>query len=1665
MDIEGLGFPLQSEPISQDESNGLHYEIDIGAYIGITGDEATLNTSVRIGLGEFSGVSEDKQQPMDGGVENIDIAFANNEVWSDEPNIVLAVQVRGSFRTSRLLEGEMVSAVVSHSMQHINSSCYLWNTMCTMNISLKSYMSWFTATDESVNVMVSFRNQSITKQVTLKPVVMEDSTSNLVMKLPAHLVFPGDIIDITVYARYNHLLSSFSLNCSVGEYASIIEFTGSKNWSLIQTFPSDDLPYLHASVSGFRNYDTDNVEETGFTSDHLATLSVAIDTVPMMMEIPVMCVAVGLLLTTKESPEVNIFVNATDRQSVRIGNGLLFAQPVSAVKLFAHASISQVINTAILTEERQALDLAIEAFYTNGSLAPVTENLACISEESEIIKVESDCVNVFFDGMETTSGVTSIMLQQNDGIATGSISFRVWLPSDPIIEVGNDTLNKINTPCSESNPLYQRTHVHVVTSLISSGQAIDSVYITSALLPHLHISNNSVLRIDTAAGELVGVSAGEAEITISSGTMPSKRITVSDKPVEVWYLDVFIFSGIQVNFTSEMKVDIWLLQEFSYINSEVNVVSVAVFSDGQRQVLDGDMLAIDARMSDALDEITNSRYVIAKQVNQVGFDVTWQASDECNITHGYNTVYFNSSTPLSIEITTSPSVVANSMDTASLVGIPSIVSLKVLLVYENDKTADITSNRYTQIKSDEEHLITISGEGEIEAKASVNGTAVITAWYSDLDAASTSLTIVQGERLTTLAHPYPPYEGSNDIDIDTLRKIGASFQMVEIEVQLNLTDGSEYDISANSALVMLADHTQLRDNVLEIPDTTEATSITINVTFGSLSDELILRVNSSAVLDIKDFHNVTFKVSGGLNQYLVEFGVIFERSISLNRIPTSDYPDLVEFYTESPTDALNISTQTGLIQILSNSNEPTRPCIRSKTNHSVYTCTDFIANLQPESGDIDLGEPTGLPLMTPVNVSNDFNVPVILNLNSTPVGIFEMEVTFNNHVQFVDITQGVDWETGQLIYVDPASGDDHITFGGILHAGVRGSQLHLANIGFRAVSIGQATFSANVSFIASTDINTTLLAVDRTQQVSESSRVSVEVIETERRRRSDVENWLVEEPPLLPPNEFNRYSGVRRLRRQSGTDCIPNSVVGDANGDCTVDLRDVFLLQLYVAESVFNFSSSSGQALRDVVNEDALVDFDDDGIFTLSDIQELEIITLNLAYEADLNASVNYNASFEECAIEVLGLLRALSGELPPSDISIHIVIGFLSAEEEFGNVFGSTSFSTIGVAKSNTLHQPYYGGTVKMNINNPDEITEFRLDGRVEAVSVGFNVSVAVIVTDLANTILSFSNDVLDLEEARLLLDLQAFPLPHSIPLGVCEPPHSSTPVVIPSTSSASLPSSSPSSSAVTISSSITQSLSSVVSSAPVVTSSMETTSSPIIMPTRESTRVVSSSSPTPVPFLTRTSVTTTSVPPSTSTSLGSILPTSTSITQSPPSVSQPSAFSSQREGIGSSKPPSVSRTKESSSSSTYVETPTVASPESSATAQSIAGLVAGVLSSIIIVLLITLTLCGVYVGVRRKKGHYLIDEDTGIHIRRNSMISNSSSFWQHAENGIVSSCYVGNESGPYIPALVSHKNAVYHTMCFPAYIYNSPMMVCMDGSASRILPLTGDEPQSQQH
>jgi len=232
--------------------------------------------------------------------------------------------------------------------------------------------------------------------------------------------------------------------------------------------------------------------------------------------------------------------------------------------------------------------------------------------------------------------------------------------------------------------------------------------------------------VNIIGNKLQGISPGEAEVKISN-TDYSVCVTVNgSETVDVQYLDVFTFSQIKVSVLdsditplASSTAEIALLQDFQYITSELYIVGVAVFSDGQRMVLDAN---ITKQQGAGLEKVTNNKYIFTDELNDtVEFRVTWMES-QCMIKSQDYSIYIQGSIPSEIEIRNQSSlIVAPAGDPAHVIGVPTSVELDAILLYEDGNSTNVISNRNVNITWQPENLIDITENGTVTATGQESG--------------------------------------------------------------------------------------------------------------------------------------------------------------------------------------------------------------------------------------------------------------------------------------------------------------------------------------------------------------------------------------------------------------------------------------------------------------------------------------------------------------------------------------------------------------------------------------------------------------------------------------------------------------------------------------------------------------------------------------------------------------------------------------------------------------------------------------------------------------------------------------------------------------------------------------------------------------------------------
>ncbi|ESO96300.1 hypothetical protein LOTGIDRAFT_144143, partial [Lottia gigantea] len=104
---------------------------------------------------------------------------------------------------------------------------------------------------------------------------------------------------------------------------------------------------------------------------------------------------------------------------------------------------STILNTAILTGNKQTFPLKIYSVDKEGSLQDVTYKTVCHSADIEVIKVAPDCSEVYLDGDET-QGSHNVTIITKTGYYTSFLHLKVWIPENRLdIQLSDYKLNPI----------------------------------------------------------------------------------------------------------------------------------------------------------------------------------------------------------------------------------------------------------------------------------------------------------------------------------------------------------------------------------------------------------------------------------------------------------------------------------------------------------------------------------------------------------------------------------------------------------------------------------------------------------------------------------------------------------------------------------------------------------------------------------------------------------------------------------------------------------------------------------------------------------------------------------------------------------------------------------------------------------------------------------------------------------------------------------------------------------------------------------------------------------------------------------------------------------------------------------------------------------------------
>jgi hypothetical protein len=446
---------------------------------------------------------------------------------------------------------------------------------------------------------------------------------------------------------------------------------------------------------------------------------------------------------------------------------------------------------------------------------------------------------------------------------------------------------------------------------------------------------------------------------------------------------------------------------------------------------------------------------------------------------------------------------------ATSTGLPSTMLLKVSLVYANGtKVVDVTSDNRTVFDlsfSNGFFMAQVTGDGTQVAILPAAGTTVgqgtlLIRFTHEAITFSANITVVASSDLHAVAHPFPTYADSSNVNITSLSVIHgtqpAIRQQASLQVFLYFSDGSFVDITVRMSQISFQVLDSLNATASSyVSITTSSNSAVLKTTFNSEMDSQIfvkcsfagfagasslqLTLSSQRVY-IVELNSLTCDAGGTLRGIIniansqlrlgarLSDGTRFTALLSGAKPSIiAALPGLLSFWTSS--SSLSVDASLGAVTLLKNNFAPSSIVVTapSSNNANVSTSINIYTNLDPDLGDVDIGNEAGLPIDAQ-SPGATFQVPITVNTGSLTLGGFEIAIHYDPSIlQVVQMDQA--FSGGVFAWVASDSTPGLVTFSGA-YGQTGSSRFTLAVITVKALKSGQANIMGTIVTLSQANV-------------------------------------------------------------------------------------------------------------------------------------------------------------------------------------------------------------------------------------------------------------------------------------------------------------------------------------------------------------------------------------------------------------------------------------------------------------------------------------------------------------------------------------------------------------------------------------------------------------------
>ena len=1261
--------------------------------------------------------------------------------WSDYQAIRIAVQI-----SDENFNVKTTPTKVYFKLVNLNTDLEV-NITCVPSINSGICVGSLLVPQEWLNSTLSPHTASVqygllpSKMVELKQVTLSGSQipqvkGNFLILTPLYLLSVGDEFLLEVYAQYPRLVKYYTLIFTVSTGLKINDVHASPSWSVQTTFNGASEFVVFGARKGDPSEGISGSIALYFTIKvEIAENAVMVS--PETMECIVRQVSDQEGNQLLDAPVKAVFEDRRGRNE--IGHFVVVQDVVTA--LFVVPYFSVVVNTAVLNGIQIDVPLAVYGVTASGKVLNVT-SVTCRSLLVDVLKVSDDCSSVFVNGTET-GGSTDAIIEFSHEFLTTNSSFIVWTPTAPVtLSVTPAKLKRIRDwydPSDSCKSRYQHARVTVKAEFSNGKQSHAGVDVTQFVKNNLKSSNVSVAEIFGL--NVYGKSVGNASIVVYNSQLDQSLgvfvVEVSNEETRVYVLDTVIATRLFVKLpeslnnslqhTARVNID----QKFSIPKDEGSVIISAQYSDGVVNTFDSLHGFYVNSTNNSVVTVQGTLITAVNNGNGSLLHVVMH-SGHCTpqpAVMSRANVDVNFQEPIAVLLTVSSREITPRGDPAEAIGVPMSTELTVTLVYNisgREHHIDVTNDSSTvfnlEIGANFADVVATERAIVVSASDAGFGQVEMSIKFAHVQMSGrVAIDVIGVQELTSYASPHPAFNLSRNVNLTRLNPIGNSeeHQQARLALILALTNGTSIDISrdprtrfeiAASQPAELAQNSLIKTSntgfhVLSVQWRKEKAQLSVNASFMGLSSHVLtLEVESTpvTVTAVEIAMPPNFTLTGLRDRSTLQLVVNLDFSDSSKILGLFSSENLTMFdlvlFSTQDTTKISLNETSGLVTLQANSPQDVSVTVYAVQSPSLKDSFTFACNLDPDVGDVDIGDVTGVPLK-PVQVGENFVAPVRINSGGLVLGSFDVEVVYNSELlELIDVAEGVDM-TG--FFVSDSSSQTGQT-GKVRIAGALTIESqdypvrHVANVKFRALSSGVARVGGTVLMIAADNLVGSAIGIPVPRNIVVGD---VEVaIENNlgRLRRS-----LSSAPFLQPQPAVN--TRMRRSVAACASPPCPNCTngtrePGDTDGNCIFDIRDVKFALAYMTEQQFNFSRAKGQRMQNVITQQQLqaLDVNGDGSVTLNDVNVLLRANLEIVSLFPTVTVVPVQDPKSNCLLTISVSASQLSVE--PFDANDTIVFFDVShSESNFTNSLHDSVFTT---GTLDTTDKGIPGGIIRAKYN-----------------------------------------------------------------------------------------------------------------------------------------------------------------------------------------------------------------------------------------------------------------------------------------------------------------------------------------------------------------------------